>query len=236
MRLGFAVKVLGAGGLPSHDTRRWQSGPHLSVSLDRLEAILGYLEDNRIGFYRIGTPPPPYPSHPAPPEVRAAPPAPPDARAQPRRGAERLARVGARAAAAGIRLSTHPGQYTVLNSTDERVAALAVEELEVQAEILDGMGLGPEAVVVLHVGGAAGGTAAAMDRFARGFERLSEAARNRLVIENDDRAFGLADVLALAERIGRPVVWDVLHHHCHDPERIPDAEALALAAATWPPG
>jgi UV DNA damage endonuclease len=27
MRLGFAVKVLGAGGLPSHDTRRWQSGP-----------------------------------------------------------------------------------------------------------------------------------------------------------------------------------------------------------------
>ena len=33
MRLGFAVKVLGDGGLPSHDTRRWQSDPHLSVSL-----------------------------------------------------------------------------------------------------------------------------------------------------------------------------------------------------------
>jgi UV DNA damage endonuclease len=226
MRLGFAVKVLGAGGLPSHDTRRWQSGPHLSVSLDRLEAILGYLEDNRIGLYRMATGLAPYASHPDHPEFRA----------QPRECAERLARVGARATAAGIRLSTHPGQYTVLNSTDARVAALAAEELEVQAEILDGMGLGPEAVVVLHVGGAAGGTAAALDRFARGFERLSEAARNRLVVENDDRAFGLADVLALAERIGRPVVWDVLHHHCHDPERIPDAEALALAAATWPPG
>ena len=38
MRLGFAVKVLGAGGLPSHDTRRWQSEPHLRVSLDHLEA------------------------------------------------------------------------------------------------------------------------------------------------------------------------------------------------------
>jgi len=37
-RLGFAVKVLGAGGLPSSDTRRWQSGPHLSRSLDLLEA------------------------------------------------------------------------------------------------------------------------------------------------------------------------------------------------------
>src|SRR3954447_10196552 len=226
MRFGFAVKVLGAGGLASHDTRRWQSGPHLSVSLDRLEAILGYLEDNRIGLYRMATALAPYASHPDHPWFRA----------QPRECSERLARVGARAAAAGIRLSTHPGQYTVLNSTDERVAALAAEELEVQAEILDGMGLGPEAIVVLHVGGAAGGTAAAMDRFARGFERLSDAARNRLVVENDDRAFGLADVLALAGRIGRPVVWDVLHHHCHDPERIPDAEALALAAGTWPPG
>jgi UV DNA damage endonuclease len=55
MRLGFAVKVLGAGGLPSHDTRRHRSGPHLSVSLDRLDAILGYLEDNAIGMYRMAT-------------------------------------------------------------------------------------------------------------------------------------------------------------------------------------
>jgi UV DNA damage endonuclease len=226
MRLGFAVKVLGAGGLPSHDTRRWQSGPHLSVSLDRLEAILGYLEDNAIGFYRMATGLAPYASHPDLPQFRD----------QPRACAERLAAMGARARDAGIRLSTHPGQYTVLNSEDERVAALAVEELEVQAEILDGMGLAPEAVVVLHVGGAAGGTAAALDRFARGFERLSDAARARVVVENDDRAFGLADVLALARRIGRPVVWDVLHHHCHDPERIPDHEALRLAAGTWPNG
>jgi UV DNA damage endonuclease len=89
---------------------------------------------------------------------------------------------------------------------------------------------------VLHVGGAAGGVAKALDRFARGFEQLSEPARHRLVVENDDRSFALADVLGLARRIGRPVVWDVLHHHCHDPHRIPDAEALRLAAATWPPG
>jgi len=42
-RLGFAVKVLGAGGLPSHDTRRWQSSPHLRQSLERLRPILDYL-------------------------------------------------------------------------------------------------------------------------------------------------------------------------------------------------
>ncbi|HEY3191088.1 MAG TPA: hypothetical protein VGJ70_26580, partial [Solirubrobacteraceae bacterium] len=41
---------------------------------------------------------------------------------------------------------------------------------------------------------------------------------------------------SLSERIGRPVVWDILHHHCHDPDRIADREALLLAAATWPEG
>jgi UV DNA damage endonuclease len=116
------------------------------------------------------------------------------------------------------------------------VARLAVDELEVQAELMDGMGLGPEAVVVLHVGGAAGGVHAGLDRFERGFALLSDAAKARVGVENDDRRFGLGDVLRLSERIGRPVVWDVLHHHCHDPAGIPDREALSLALATWPKG
>jgi UV DNA damage endonuclease len=226
MRLGFAVKVLGAGGLPSHDTRRWQSGPHLSTSLGHLEAILAYLDDRDIRFYRMATGLAPYASHPELTRFRD----------QPRECASRLAEVGARARALGIRLTSHPGQYTVLNSEDAEVQRLAAVELEVQAEIMDGMGLGAESVVVLHVGGAAGGTAAALDRFAAGFELLSEAARARVVVENDDRTFALSDVLRLSERIGRPVVWDILHHHCNDPERIPDREALGLALATWPDG
>jgi UV DNA damage endonuclease len=225
MRLGFAVKVLGAD-LPSHDTRRWQSGPHLRVSLQRLEAILRYCDERDIRMYRMATALAPYASHPDLPQFRR----------QPAECAELLARVGALARELGIRLSTHPGQYTVLNSEDERVQRLAADELEVQAELFDGMGLGPEAVVVLHVGGAAGGTQAALDRFARGFELLSQAARARLVVENDDRSFGLRDVLRLARRIGRPVVWDLLHHHCWDPDGIPDREALELALTSWPQG
>jgi UV DNA damage endonuclease len=226
VRFGFAVKVLGAGGLPSHDTRRWQSGPSLAVSLDCVEAILEYCDDHDIRMYRFATGLAPYASHPELPQFRDA----------PTRCADRLAAVGAKARALGIRLSSHPGQYTVLNSEDERVQALAVEELEVQAELLDGMGLGPEAVVVLHVGGAAGGLEAGLDRFCRGFVRLSDAARARLVVENDDRTFALTDVLGLSERIGRPVVWDILHHHCNDRDGIPDREALELALATWPDG
>ncbi|HEV2768662.1 MAG TPA: UV DNA damage repair endonuclease UvsE [Solirubrobacteraceae bacterium] len=226
MRLGFAVKVLGAGGLPSHDTRRWQSGPDLSVSLEHLEAILGYLDANDIRFYRMATALAPYASHPDLPQFRE----------QPARCAHALARVGERARGLGIRLTSHPGQYTVLNSQDPEVQRLAAVEVEVQAELMDGMGLGPESVAVLHVGGATGGVAAGLERFERGFALLSEAAQARLVVENDDRTFGLVDVLALSERIGRPVVWDILHHHCHDPEGIPDREALERALATWPAG
>jgi len=29
LRLGFPVKVMGAPGLKSNDTRRWQKNPHL---------------------------------------------------------------------------------------------------------------------------------------------------------------------------------------------------------------
>ncbi len=226
VRLGFAVKVLSGGGLPSHDTRRWRSAPHLRVSLERLGAILERCDELDVRFYRMATALAPYASHPDLPSFRA----------QPAECAAELAATGERARALGIRLTTHPGQYTVLNSERAEVRRAAAEELEVQAELMDGMGLGPESVVVLHVGGAAGGRDAALDRFEAGFATLSDRARARLVLENDDRSFALADVLELARRIGRPVVWDVLHHHCHDPERIPDREALALALATWPEG
>lgn len=63
-RLGFAVKVLGEGGLPSHDARRWQSEPHLRESLVYLRAILDYLDRHDIRMYRLVTALAPYASHP----------------------------------------------------------------------------------------------------------------------------------------------------------------------------
>lgn len=134
-----------------------------------------------------------------------------------------------------MRLSTHPGQYTVLNSEREDVRAAALAELEVQAQLLDAMGLGPDAVVVLHVGSAGGGVRAGLDRFRAGLGQLSDRAQARLVVENDDRSC-LADVLRLSGETGLRVVFDILHHRCHDPEGIDDAAALAAALGTWPPG
>jgi UV DNA damage endonuclease len=226
MRLGFAVKVLGEGGLPSHDTRRWQSGPHLRTSLGYLRDVLGYLDRHDIRMYRMATALAPYASHPELPQFHR----------QVEESHAELAELGALARELDLRLSTHPGQYTVLDSESEAVRAAAVAELEVQGALFEAMGLGPEAVVVLHVGGGAGGLSAAGDRFLAGFEQLSEAARSRLVLENDDRVFGLCQALRVAERAGVPLVFDIHHHRCHDPEGIDDRQALELALDSWPAG
>jgi UV DNA damage endonuclease len=174
-------------------------------------------------MYRFTASLAPYATHPALPQFHG----------QVEECTERLAEVGALARALDIRLSSHPGQYIVLNSEDPAVRDGAIRDLDLQGALMDAMGLGPEAVVVLHVGGGQGD---ALGRFEAGFERLTPAAQSRLVIENDDRTFGLGDVLELHRRIGLPVVWDILHHHCHDPEGVPDREALEAALATWPAG
>jgi len=223
LKLGFAVKVLGDGGLPSHDARRWQSQPHLRVSIERLGAIVDYLERHDLRMYRMSSDVVPYGSHPDLPQFHG----------QVEECAEELATLGERTRAAGIRLSVHPGQYAVLNSEHAEVRRAAATELELEAALLDAMGLGPEAVVVLHVGALAGGKEAAVERFLRSFEALGERARARLVIENDDARYGLGEVLALAGKTGLRVVWDAHHHACYDPDKIPAEEALRLALETW---
>ena len=95
---------------------------------------------------------------------------------------------------------------------------------------------GERSLLVTHVGGTYGDPAAGRERWAAAYKKLPEPARRRLVLENDDRIFSLGMVEPVARRLGIPVVWDVHHHHCHDPDGIPDAEALGLAIATWPVG
>jgi UV DNA damage endonuclease len=95
MRLGFAVKVLSRTDLPSHDTRRWQSSPHLRLSLRYLATILDYLAETGIAMYRISSDLAPYVTHPDLPQLRS----------QIEECAPELAQIGARARNLGIRLS-----------------------------------------------------------------------------------------------------------------------------------
>jgi UV DNA damage endonuclease len=223
-RLGFAVKVLGGGGLRVSDTRRWQSGPHLARSLELLDTVFDYLARIDVRVYRLAGSVIPYGTHPDLPQLHF--------RRQLEVCAEEVAALGAKASRLGLRLSTHPGQYTVLNAEDPEVARKAALDLEQDALLLDRLGQGPEAAVVLHVGGVYGDRAAALDRWAREYEALSERARARVAVEHDETSFDVADVLELHRRTGVRVVYDHHHHRCN-PGELSAAAALAAAAATW---
>ena len=223
IRLGFSVRVLGVTGLKSHDARRWQRGPHLSVSLAYLHDILGYLRRQKIRFYRISPQLAPYATHPNLPCFR-------------NQIAEcqcELAAIGKTALTTGIRLSVHPGQYVVLNTPEEELANRARQEVVHQAQMLQAMGLGLDGVVVLHVGGVYDDHHSALERFVRQVDTLVPKVRCRLALEHDDHLFSVADCLWIYNRTGIPLVFDYLHFRCHNPERLTLAEALRLCLDTW---
>jgi UV DNA damage endonuclease len=137
--------------------------------------------------------------------------------------------AGEAARAADIRLSFHPDQFVVLNSEREAVVDSSLAELDYQAALAELVGAD---VIVLHAGSSAGGIDAALDRLERGVERLSERARGRIALENDDRHYSPADLLPLCRRLGIPLVYDVHHHRCNG-DRLTVEEATDKAAETW---
>lgn len=146
--------------------------------------------------------------------------------------AAELARLGRYIRAHGLRIAMHPDQFVLLNALDERIVESSVRELEYHARLLDLMELDTTARIQIHVGGLYGDRASALQRFVREYERLPEAVRRRLVIENDDRLFALADCMGLHFQTGVPVLFDVFHHRLLNHGE-PLAEAVALAATTW---
>ncbi len=226
MRLGFVAKPLARPELKSHDSRRWQNGPHLRVSLAYLRDVFGYLAAADITMYRMSSELAPYATHPDMPQFHR----------QVTESQTELEAVGAQARLAGIRLSFHPGQHIVLNSPDDQQAARSAEDLAVQSSILDAMGASREGVVVVHAGGVYNDLASARERFVRRYLALPQPVRTRLVLENDDTRFSVSDVLWINERTGVPLVFDNLHHRLHNPEGRPQAEATAAFLQTWPDG
>ena len=137
--------------------------------------------------------------------------------------------AGEIARARAVRLSFHPDQFVVLNSHRPEVVTAAIRELESQAALAEIVGAD---TITLHGGGGSGGVDAALDRLWRGIDQLSDRARGRLAIENDDRLFTVADLLPIAGVTGVPLVYDVHHHRCN-PDGLAVAEATALAIDTW---
>lgn len=145
-----------------------------------------------------------------------------------------LAELGRRANQIGLRLSFHPSQFIVMNAPDKTLRRQSIRDLASQADILDLMNLGPEAVLVVHVGGVYDDRTAAVERWVACYRDLPEQARRRLVLENDDVRFSATDVLRIHERTGVPLVFDLQHHQCLNPERLPWRSTLERFLHTWP--
>jgi UV DNA damage endonuclease len=145
-----------------------------------------------------------------------------------------LASIGEKILSAGLRVSMHPGQYTVLNSPDEAVAKRAIEDLDYHEKVLTNLGLGPEHKITLHLGGVYGDKNQATSRFISRYKELTPAVQRRLVLENDDKLFNIEDVLDTAITAGMPVVYDVLHNAVNPADKpCNDLYWIKKCSETW---
>ncbi|MFW6377670.1 MAG: UV DNA damage repair endonuclease UvsE [bacterium] len=131
-----------------------------------------------------------------------------------------------------LKVSTHPAQYTVINSNNKKIFQNSIRDLDYHDRLLTSMGLDNEAVMVTHVGGVYSNKEKSLHRFMSNFKELPSSIQNRLVIENDDTSYSIGDVLQLCKNIKRPMVLDVHHHYCYNQgENLPDY--LDEIFATW---
>ncbi len=145
--------------------------------------------------------------------------------------------LGAKIKRAGMRVSMHPGQYTVINSGDPSVVERSVQELLYHARILDALGMDCKHKIILHIGGVYGNKEQAMKSFIHRYLGLPQTVKNRLVIENDERSYNIAEVLQISEECGAPVVFDNLHHKINSPTKeLSDEEWVKLCSLTWSKG
>lgn len=147
------------------------------------------------------------------------------------------ARCGEKVASSGSRLTFHPGPFNVLASNTQQVLTNTIKELGQHAEIMDMIQLpfSPFSKINIHVGGAYGDKTSALARFAENYEKLPDNVRNRLTVENDDKAnmFSVNDLMWLHKQTGIPIVFDYFHHQFCS-AGLSEEEAFFAAKSTWP--
>jgi len=141
-----------------------------------------------------------------------------------------FANVGKQARALDVRLSMHPGQFTVLASDNEEIVDRSIEEFEYHTNVIRYMGYGrqfQDFKCNVHISGRNGpaGIKAAL-------KRLSPEARNCITIENDENKWGLDSSLELADDLA--LVLDIHHHWCREGEYIqPTDDRFARVIDSW---
>ena len=116
--------------------------------------------------------------------------------------------VGALARERGVRLSFHPGQFTVLASDNPDIVDRSIEEFEYHADMARWMGYGrtfQDFKINVHISGRRG-----PQGIIDVLSRLSPEARNCITIENDENCWGIEDSLELQKHCA--LVLDIHHH------------------------
>jgi len=107
-----------------------------------------------------------------------------------------------------VRLSFHPGQFTVLASDNPGIVERSIEEFEYHADMARYMGFGlsfQDLKINVHISGKQGPAG-----IRRAYSKLSAEARNCITIENEENAWGLDDCIELCDLV--PIVLDIHHH------------------------
>ena len=119
----------------------------------------------------------------------------------------KFGQIGDHARDKGVRLSFHPGQFTVLASDNPDIVNRSIEEFEYHVNMVRWMGFGrvfQDFKVNVHIAGRQGS-----DGIRKAYKRLSPEARNCITIENEEMKHGLAACLSISDIV--PIVLDIHH-------------------------
>jgi UV DNA damage repair endonuclease len=141
-----------------------------------------------------------------------------------------FAQVGEVAKLRNVRLSFHPGQFTVLASENPGIVERSIEEFEYHADMARWMGYGKsfqDFKINVHIAGRRG-----PDGIREAYKRLSLEARNCITIENEENAWGLNDCLTISDIV--PIVLDIHHHWIREGEYIlPGDDRVKRVVDSW---
>jgi len=129
----------------------------------------------------------------------------------------------------GIRVTTHPGQFTVLSSDKDSVVQNSIKELEYHAWIFDQMGFDQTPYYAINIHG---GKAKRGERLIDVINSLPKSVKNRLTLENDEKSYSISDLLQIHSSCNIPIVFDS-HHHNFNSNSIKPVDASNLAVSTW---
>lgn len=225
MKIGYPCSNLTVGCSAARKFRLASYTPERLVAtvqfnIDCLQRILQWNLEHDIRYFRISSDTIPFASH----SVMTF--------DWQRHFAEQFAHLGAFIQRHGMRINVHTGQYILLNSPRLDIVERSIAELVYHAELLDLMGLDHTHKMQIHTGGVYGDKPAAMERFIARYRELPGLVRKRLVIENDERQYGLADNLTIHRETGVPLLFDTFHHAIFNHgERL--SEAFDLFMPTW---